>query len=162
MKVLELGPYPPPYGGIQTHLVALVEGLRKRGTSCEVMNLTRFRRPSRDGIFYPSNSLSVLLRLLLHRYDIIHLHIGGRIWPRQLVLGLLISALPGTRSVLTLHSGASAASLPSMRRSQRCFAASEFPSLEFGWFVPTFPSIVLPTKARSPNLFRSLLRAIIR
>jgi glycosyltransferase involved in cell wall biosynthesis len=105
MRVLQLGPYPPPHGGVQTHVAALVSFLRERRIVCEVVNLTRFRRPSQDGIFYPSNSLSVLWHLLSHRYQIIHLHIGGRIWLRQLGLALTCCLLPNTRCVLTFHSG---------------------------------------------------------
>jgi glycosyltransferase involved in cell wall biosynthesis len=90
------------------------------------MNLTRYRRPSQDGIFYPSNSLSVLSRLLLHRYDIIHLHIGGRIWPRQLALALLIAALPGTKSVLTFHSGGYPSSLDGLSAHARTLRAFVF------------------------------------
>jgi len=105
MKVLQLGPYPPPNGGIQTHIVALREMLRHRQIPCFVVNLTRTRRPTSDGVFYPSSGLQVLGLLLRQRYDILHLHIGGRIWPRQLALGILCSMLPGRKSVLTFHSG---------------------------------------------------------
>lgn len=105
MRVLQLGPYPPPHGGVQTHIASLVDFLRERGVACEVVNLTRFRRPSSDGIFYPSSAFAVLQHLLTHRYDIIHLHIGGLIWRRQLGLALACSWLPGTRTVFTFHSG---------------------------------------------------------
>jgi glycosyltransferase involved in cell wall biosynthesis len=105
MKVLQLGPYPPPHGGIQTHIVALREMLRQRHIPCAVVNLTRTRRPSSDEVFYPSSGLQVLWLLLRRRYDILHLHIGGRVWPRQLALGIFCSILPGRKSVLTFHSG---------------------------------------------------------
>lgn len=105
MKILQLGPYPPPYGGVQTHVVALVEFLRQRGITCDVVNLTRFKRASENGIYYPPNALAVAGHLLSHRYDIIHLHIGGRIWPRQLALALACAALPNTQLVFTFHSG---------------------------------------------------------
>jgi glycosyltransferase involved in cell wall biosynthesis len=105
MKILQLGPYPPPHGGVQTHVVALVDFLRQRGISCDVVNLTRFRRASENGIYYPSNAFAVARHLVSHRYDIIHLHIGGRIWPQQLALALACFALPDTRSVFTFHSG---------------------------------------------------------
>ncbi len=105
MKILQLGPYPPPHGGVQTHVVALVDFLRQRGIICDVVNLTRFRRPSENGIYYPSNAFEVAGHLLSHRYDIIHLHVGGRIWPRQLALALACFTLPDTRSVFTFHSG---------------------------------------------------------
>jgi glycosyltransferase involved in cell wall biosynthesis len=105
MKILQLGPYPPPHGGVQTHVVALVDFLRQRGLACDVVNLTRFRRPSANGIYYPSNAVEVAWHLLSHRYDIIHLHIGGRIWARQLALALACFAFPNTRCVFTFHSG---------------------------------------------------------
>jgi glycosyltransferase involved in cell wall biosynthesis len=105
MKILQLGPYPPPHGGVQTHVVALVDFLRQRGITCDVVNLTRFRRASENGIYYPQNAFAVFGHLLSHRYDIIHLHIGGRIWTRQLALALACFALPGTRCVFTFHSG---------------------------------------------------------
>jgi len=47
----------------------------------------------------------VLWHLLSHRYDIIHLHVGGRIWPQQLALALICCSLPNTKCVFTFHSG---------------------------------------------------------
>ncbi|MGH9515741.1 MAG: glycosyltransferase family 4 protein [Terriglobales bacterium] len=105
MKILQLGPYPPPHGGVQTHVVALVDFLRRRGIGCDVVNLTRFKRASENGIYYPPNALAVAEHLLSHRYDFIHLHIGGRIWARQLALALTCAALPHTKLVFTFHSG---------------------------------------------------------
>lgn len=105
MKILQLGPYPPPHGGVQTHVVALVDFLRQRGITCNVVNLTRFRRLSQNGIYYPSNAFAVAGHLVSHRYDVIHLHVGGRIWPQQLALALACFALPDTSCVFTFHSG---------------------------------------------------------
>lgn len=132
MKILQLGPYPPPHGGVQTHVVALVEFLRQRGMTCDVVNLTRFRRPSENGIYYPSTGFEVAGHLLTHRYDIIHLHIGGRIWTRQLALALACFALPNTRCVFTFHSGGYPSS-PEGRsahaRSLRAFVLRHFDAL---------------------------------
>jgi glycosyltransferase involved in cell wall biosynthesis len=122
MKVVQLGPYPPPHGGIQTHIVALRQMLLERHIPCTVINLTRHRRPASDDVFYPSNGLQVLWLLLRHRYDILHLHIGGRVWPRQLALGTFCSLLPRSKSVLTFHSGgypSSAEGLSTTRSSLR-------------------------------------------
>jgi glycosyltransferase involved in cell wall biosynthesis len=129
MKVLQLGPYPPPNGGVQTHIAALVDFLRRSGVTCDVLNLNRFRRPSADGIFYPSNSVEVLAHLLSHRYDIIHLHIGGRIFLRQLGLAIACSGLPKTHCVLTFHSGgypSSEEGRSAHARSLRGFALRRF------------------------------------
>ena len=129
MKVLQLGPYPPPNGGVQTHIAALVDFLRQSGVGCDVMNLTRFRRSSANGIFYPSNSIEVLAHLLWHRYEIIHLHIGGRIFLRQLGLAIACSALPKTHCVLTFHSGgypSSEEGRSAHARTLRAFALRRF------------------------------------
>ncbi|PYV46766.1 MAG: hypothetical protein DMG92_17475 [Acidobacteria bacterium] len=126
MKVLQLGPYPPPHGGIQTHVVALREMLRQRGVHCAVVNLTRTRRPSSDGVYYPSSGLQVLWLLLRRRYDVLHLHIGGRIWPRQLALGILCSMLPGGKSVLTFHSGGYPSSVEGVSTTRRSVKAWVF------------------------------------
>jgi glycosyltransferase involved in cell wall biosynthesis len=85
--------------------VALVDFLRQRGIACDVVNLTRFKRVSENGIYYPPNALAVAGHLLSHRYDIIHLHVGGRIWARQLALALACAVLPNTQLVFTFHSG---------------------------------------------------------
>jgi glycosyltransferase involved in cell wall biosynthesis len=105
MTVLQMGPYPPPHGGVQTNLVALRRYLLKQGIACPVINLTRFRREERDGIYYPKTSLDVIKLLLTLRYDLIHLHAGGDFSPRHVGLLLLCLLLPGKKTVFTFHSG---------------------------------------------------------
>jgi glycosyltransferase involved in cell wall biosynthesis len=132
MKILQLGPYPPPHGGVQTHVVALVDFLRQRGMTCDVVNLTRFRRPSENGIYYPSNAVGVAGHLFSHSYDIIHLHIGGRIWTRQLALALACFILPNTHCVFTFHSGgypSSAEGRSANARTLRAFVLRRFDAL---------------------------------
>jgi glycosyltransferase involved in cell wall biosynthesis len=87
------------------HIVALQEMLQHSRIDCAVMNLTRHRRVSNDQVLYPNHALEVLWLLLRRRDDILHFHIGGRFWPRQLGLGLICALLPGRRLVLTFHSG---------------------------------------------------------
>ena len=105
MRVLQLGPYPPPHGGVQTNLVAIRQYLRRRGIPCAVINLTRFRKPDGDNVYYPANALQLMGLLRRLRYDVLHLHIGGDLTPRLLGLGLICSRILGAKSVLTLHSG---------------------------------------------------------
>ena len=105
MKVLLLGPYPPPHGGVQTHLVALRDFLRQRGITCGVVNLTRFRQPDGDNVYYPRSAWELLRILLRLRYDIVHLHIGGNLSLRLLGLCMICSLFPWAESVLTFHSG---------------------------------------------------------
>jgi glycosyltransferase involved in cell wall biosynthesis len=105
MKVVQLGPYPPPHGGVQTNLVAIRDYLRRSGHACDAVNLTRFRRENADGVYYPE-SASALMRLLWRLpADILHLHFGGDLTPRLLGLALFCTMIPGRRTVLTFHSG---------------------------------------------------------
>jgi len=112
MRVLQIGPYPPPHGGVQSNLVAIREYLRNRGIYCAVINLTRFRRTAADDIYYPESALQTLALLLRLRYDILHIHFGGNITLRLLALWMVCSLIPGKKTVLTFHSGGYPASQP--------------------------------------------------
>ncbi|MDT7603140.1 MAG: hypothetical protein QOF61_1137 [Acidobacteriota bacterium] len=105
MKVLQLGPYPPPYGGVQVNLVAIRRHLRSRGHSCAVVNITRHRKAEGDDIYYPETAAQLLRLLRRLRYDIIHLHIGGGIPTRLLALAFACATVARGKSVLTFHSG---------------------------------------------------------
>ena len=50
MIVLQLGPYPPPHGGVQTNIVAIREHLRRHGMGAPVINLTRHRAEDGDHV----------------------------------------------------------------------------------------------------------------
>ncbi|HJZ98848.1 MAG TPA: glycosyltransferase family 4 protein [Candidatus Solibacter sp.] len=105
MKVVQLGPFPPPHGGVQTNLVAIRDHLRATGHECDVINLTRHRREDADGVYYP-RSAGELARLLWRlKADIVHLHYGGELSARLLGLLFLCTLLPGRKTVLTFHSG---------------------------------------------------------
>lgn len=119
MIVLQMGPYPPPHGGVQTNLVALRRYLLKQGIASPVINLTRYRREERDGIYYPKTVLDVIKLLLTLRYDVIHLHAGGDFSPRHVGLLLLCSLLPGKKTVFTFHSGGYPSSEPGKRAKPR-------------------------------------------
>jgi glycosyltransferase involved in cell wall biosynthesis len=105
MNVLQLGPYPPPHGGVQTNLVAIREYLLGNGHGCLAINLTRFRRPDADGVYYPRNAAGLMWLMWQLRADIVHLHFGGDLTARLLGLAWLTSLLPGRKVVLTFHSG---------------------------------------------------------
>ena len=85
--------------------MAIRRFLLSRGIPCAVINLTRYRREDGDEIYYPKTPLEVL-RLLTHlQYDIIHLHFGGSLSPRLLILALACCLMPRSKTVLTFHSG---------------------------------------------------------
>jgi len=105
MRVAQLGPYPPPHGGVQTNLVALRDYLRRNGHTCDAINLTRFRQEDTDGVYYPAGAAALMRLLWRLPADILHLHIGGDLTRRLLGLALFCTLLPGRKTVLTLHSG---------------------------------------------------------
>lgn len=105
MHVLLLGPFPPPHGGVEIHLVALRRFLVERGARCSVINLTRHRRIDAGGVYYPATAEGVLEHIFALRADVLHLHFGGTLTPRLLALSLAAALVPGARTVLTFHSG---------------------------------------------------------
>jgi glycosyltransferase involved in cell wall biosynthesis len=105
MRVLLLGPYPPPHGGVQTNLVAIHRLLRRRQIPSVVINLTRYRKADTEEVYYPKNAYHVIRLLLKLRFDLVHFHIGGNLTTRLLALGLVCCWLRRCKTVLTFHSG---------------------------------------------------------
>jgi glycosyltransferase involved in cell wall biosynthesis len=105
MRVVQLGPYPPPHGGVQTNLVAIRDYLRQTGHSCDAINLTRFRGPEADGVYHPASAQALMRLLWRLPADILHLHFGGDLSNRLLGLLAACTLLPGRKTVLTFHSG---------------------------------------------------------
>jgi len=105
VRVLQLGPFPPPWGGIQTHIVELRDYLRRHGVPCAVANITGNRKPDADEVYYPKSAGALLELFATLDYDVVHLHVGGNISPRVMALLLACGMWPGKRSVFTLHSG---------------------------------------------------------
>ena len=105
MQVIQLGPFPPPYGGVQANLMAIRDYLRSQGIRSGVINLTRYRQAPVDGVFFPRNAVETARLLTGLPCRILHLHIGGNVQLRMAILGLLCSWMPGRKSILTFHSG---------------------------------------------------------
>jgi glycogen(starch) synthase len=105
MRVLQLGPYPPPQGGVQSNLVAIRTFLLRQGIPCTVINITRHRQPDSDNVYYPKTAAGLMRLLLQLDYDVVHMHVGGMLSRRLLFLGLVCAMLPGSKSVMTFHSG---------------------------------------------------------
>jgi glycosyltransferase involved in cell wall biosynthesis len=79
--------------------------VRRSGHSCDVVNLTRFRREDGDGVYYPAGAAALMRLLWRLPADILHLHFGGDLTRRLIGLALFCSLLPGRKTVLTFHSG---------------------------------------------------------
>jgi glycosyltransferase involved in cell wall biosynthesis len=105
LRVVLLGPYPPPHGGVEVHVVALQRFLRERGHHVSVINITRHRKADSDGVYYPGSALGLVQRLRALQPDIVHLHVGGIFPTRVVALALVCTILARRRSVFTFHSG---------------------------------------------------------
>jgi glycogen(starch) synthase len=126
VRILLLGPYPPPHGGVQTNLVAIREALLAGGVPCSVINLHRFRTAKGEGVHHPVSALETLRLLIRLRYDVAHLHIGGDVTPRLLALSLACCLMPRKKAVLTLHSGGYPSSEAGRRASPRTWGGFVF------------------------------------
>jgi glycosyltransferase involved in cell wall biosynthesis len=129
MRVVQLGPYPPPHGGVQTNLVAIREYLRAHGIPCAVINITRHRREEADEVYYPNSAWELIWDLFGRHYRIVHLHIGGIMPVRVLALALVCTSVPWAKTILTFHSGgypSSSEGRAAKRRSLRGFVLRRF------------------------------------
>jgi glycogen synthase len=105
MRVLQLGPYPPPHGGVQSNLVAIRNFLRRHNVPCAVINITRHRKPDSDEVYYPKSAAALVQLLFQLDYDVLHLHVGGMLSRRLLGLALVCTLPRRSKSVMTFHSG---------------------------------------------------------
>jgi glycogen synthase len=106
MRVLQLGPYPPPEGGINRNMLAIREELRTRGDTAPIVATTKSSRiVTEEEVFHPRSPLKLLRLLWSLKRDITHLHIGGQVNGRVLGLAFATAMLSRGRSVLSLHSG---------------------------------------------------------
>lgn len=107
IHVLQIGPYPPPEGGVSRNLVAIRNELVKRGDRCSVMVISPSTTIVPEPDVYHQNSESEIIKLLASiKHDVLHLHVGGEVSRRILGLALASTVFAGRKSILTMHSGA--------------------------------------------------------
>ena len=125
MHVLQLGPYPPPEGGINRNILAIRDELRKDGHRCSVIATSRSTEMSDEpDVYHPRSAIALLRLLLMVKFDILHLLVGGDVSTRVLALVALCGVLGRGRNVFTLHSGGyptSAAGIMARKMSIRGF-----------------------------------------
>ena len=105
VSVLQIGPFPPPHGGVAANLVAIRNYLRENNCPAGVINLTRHRQNNADEVWYPVGTGDLLRLIYRLPYRVVHLHVGGELSTRILGLAQAVTSVPGTKSVLTFHSG---------------------------------------------------------
>lgn len=107
LKVLLIGSYPPPHGGVSVHVRTLRQRLKQHGIACRVLNVDP-RAAKSPGYLTIRNPWDLFSMLLYHarRGWLFHVHTNGanlKSWLIALAAGLVGSASAGR--VLTLHSG---------------------------------------------------------
>ncbi len=104
--MLQLGPYPPPEGGISRNMLAIRDELRAAGHRCSIIVTSRSSSVTDEpNVYHPGSSLALIGLLRKMQFDVLHLHIGGEVTNRVLTLVLVCSIFGRGRSVLTIHSG---------------------------------------------------------
>lgn len=166
LHVLQLGPVPPPEGGISRNMLAIREELLASGHRCSIIATSKSTVESNEPDVHHPRSKTALIGLLRNLdYDVLHLHIGGEVTKRVLALAFACTFFGGKRTVLTLHSGgysttddaknAKPSSLAGriFRRFTRIVAVNEDLADVFRRFgVPEEKlSIVLPYSLKAPD-----------
>jgi glycosyltransferase involved in cell wall biosynthesis len=106
LRVIQLGPVPPPEGGVSRNLFAIRERLLSEGSECKVVATTKSEAAAGgEGIYFSRTPFELIRVLRGLDADITHLHLGGEITPRVLSLALAVTVFGRGKKVLTMHSG---------------------------------------------------------
>jgi glycogen synthase len=106
LRVLLVGPCPPPHGGISVHVSALAARLRATGATCRVLNTDPRAAPSPE--YLTLRTGGDLVRIVAaHARDgyHVHLHTNGHGWKSWLLVLAVGLAARSSRALVTLHSG---------------------------------------------------------
>lgn len=107
LHILQLGPYPPPEGGVSRNMLAIRDDLEKGGDKCSIIATSKSSRVSEEpNVFHPGSPAELIRLARSIDFDVLHLHVGGDLNKRVLALIAAATAIAGRKSVLTIHSGA--------------------------------------------------------
>ena len=107
MKVLFVGPYPPPHGGISVHVWSAHALLKRTGQQSSVLNIDP-RAPASDAYIKISGSFDFGKQIVRHVWNdwMLYVHTNGhnrKSWTIAAACGIAAQFGPG--ATLTLHSG---------------------------------------------------------
>lgn len=108
-KVLLVGDYPPPYGGIATHIVSLDEGLRNIEIETQVLDIGSNRKVTRPNCLPTKGYVDYVKKVIffLRKGYLVHLHTNGhntKSWFLVFISSLL-GQIFNSSIVTTFHSG---------------------------------------------------------
>lgn len=125
-RVLLVGDWPPPFGGVSVHVRSLRDAVRRAGGRATVLDIGKGQhqgedvvRSGREGRF------AGVLVALAGRHDVVHLHTSGanpKSWMLVAATGLAARAA-GSKAIVTFHSGHGPRWLGSARRAFAARAA---------------------------------------
>lgn len=106
MRIVQLGPMPPPHGGVATNMLAIHEALTSCGHRSTIVDVTnRKGRQVAANVLKPRSAFGLVKMLARLDCDIVHFHIGGDFSLKLAFLTLFCGLLPKKKSVVTFHSG---------------------------------------------------------
>ena len=106
MHVLQLGPYPPPEGGINRNMLAIRDELRENGHQSSIIATSKSTKTTDENdVYHPRNPQELIKLLRKINFDVLHLHVGGEITKRVLGLVAVCAFFGRGKSVLSIHSG---------------------------------------------------------
>lgn len=106
MRIVQLGPMPPPHGGVSTNMLAIHRKLVEFGHESTIIDVTdRGGEQNSAEILKPSSAIGLARLLFRLDFDVVHYHIGGEFGLKLAMLTLLCGLLPKKKSVVTFHSG---------------------------------------------------------
>jgi len=109
MKILIIGPYPPPYGGQSVHVKELCNFLKRQLKDARVLNIGEGRKILNSDCININNVFDFSLKLIYFLFNgfSVHIHTHGHSsasW-RQIFFSGCITRIFGKKFYVTLHSG---------------------------------------------------------
>lgn len=102
-RVVMIGAYPPPFGGVSVHVKRLAHYLNKNYVDCAIIDINAKREPP-ENVFY-IRSLQSLRAILCSRRSIIHVHFSDISLKKSIFVFLMsiLYRVQGNRLIITFH-----------------------------------------------------------
>jgi glycogen(starch) synthase len=131
MKILLVGPYPPPHGGISVHVRGALERLTEAGVPCQVLNTER--RTAKSSLYARARQWAGLVSRVRRHKRLgwtLHLHTNGHNWKSWAVAAICgMAGRSPAGCLLTVHSGMAPGylrSAPGWQKALARFSCSRF------------------------------------
>ena len=120
LKLLQVGPYPPPLGGWAFHIKKFQQYLENLGIENQVLNVGENRRKDIPGCLKVSGILDYIVKQLKHLQQgyVVYNHVDGSSWKGFIltIISQLLSLAFGRKAQLSFHAGT----------DQHCFKSDKY------------------------------------